>query len=162
MATETIKVNAIASLTANGTSTTTGSISWTEPSLPSDVTSWDNVRVSGTWSWGGKGTITRVTINGTNTSTGIAFDIELPKTITSPLSITCVGNKNATGSSFSWNNLTINYTYTTANNEQFMIKMNGTWQNVSKIYKKINGQWIEQTELNSLFDSNEKYFNANK
>ena len=108
---KTIEVNASASLSANGTSTANGTITWSVPSLPSGVSSWDSVYIRGTWSWGGKGSISRVTINGTNTSTGVAFNINIAGK-TSPLSITCVGNKNATGSSFTWSNLKVTYTYT--------------------------------------------------
>lgn len=158
MAQNTIVVNATASLTARGTTTATGSITWSAPSLPSGVTKWDSVVISGTWSWGGKGSISRVTINGTNTSSGVAFNINLSTSQTSPLSISCVGNKNATGSSFTWSNLKITYTYTEPGpSEQLKIKSNGAWQNVSKVYKKINGSWVEQSNLASLFDTNTNY-----
>lgn len=42
------------------------------------------------------------------------------------------------------------------------IKENGNWSYISKIYKKINGYWIEQpnTNLNVIFDINTKYYNA--
>lgn len=106
-----IIANATASLTATGASTATGSISWTVPSFPSGIVSWDSVIISGTWTWGGKGSISRVTINGTNTSNGVAFSINLSTSQTSPLSITCVGNKNATGANFTWSNLKVTYTY---------------------------------------------------
>lgn len=111
MAQKTITANASASLTAAGTSTANGSITWTAPTLPEGVAAWDDVRISGKWTWGGKGSINRVTINGTNTSDGIAFDIDISGK-SSPLSITCVGNKNATGASFTWTGLTVTYTYT--------------------------------------------------
>lgn len=114
MAQKTLTANATATISANGTSTTTGSISWTAPSLPSGVTSWDSIVISGTWTWSGKGNVT-VTINGTATSTGTPFNITLSKTQTSPLSITCRGNnKNATGSNFTWQSLIVTYTYTIA------------------------------------------------
>lgn len=107
----TLIANATASLTATGNSTATGSISWTVPSFPSGIVSWDSVVISGTWTWGGKGNISRVKINGTNTSNGVAFSINLSTSQTSPLSITCVGNKNATGANFTWSNLKVTYTY---------------------------------------------------
>lgn len=101
-----------ASLTAKGTSTSTGTIAWTPPSLPEDVNAWDEIRISGTWMWNGRGSINRVTINRTNTTTGVYFDIPLSLDVGSSLSISCVGNKNATGSSFSWSNLVVKYYYT--------------------------------------------------
>lgn len=151
-----IVVNASASITAAGTSTTTGTITWAAPSLPAEVTSWDSVRISGTWSWGGKGSITRVTINGTNTSSGVAFNISIAGK-TSPLSITCVGNKNATGSSFTWRDLVVTYEYTAPVHEQFYVKENGSWVAYTKAYKKINGAWVEQSDLASVFDPNVNY-----
>ena len=151
-----IKVTAKATLTASGQSTATGNITWTAPSLPADVTSWDSVRISGTWSWTGRGSITRVTINGTNTSTGVPFDISVAGK-TSPLSITCVGNKNATGSSFTWSNLVVTYTYTAPVTEQLYVKENGQWVAYSKAYKKINGAWVLQDVIDGLFDPNKNY-----
>lgn len=50
-------------------------------------------------------------------------------------------------------NLTIQYTY---NNQQFMIKTNGSWSPVSKVYKKINGSWVEQTDLTNVIDTSKK------
>lgn len=111
MAQRTISASAAASLTAAGTSTATGSVTWTAPSLPEGVAAWDSVVISGTWTWGGKGSVTRVTINGTDTSDSIAFSVNINGK-TSPLSITCVGNKNAAGSDFTWSDFTVTYTYT--------------------------------------------------
>lgn len=111
MAQGTLTAAATASLTARGTTTATGSISWTAPAFPEGVTEWDSVVISGTWTWGGKGSISRVTINGTNTSGGVAFSVNINGK-TSPLSITCVGNKNATGANFTWSSLVVTYTYT--------------------------------------------------
>lgn len=37
------------------------------------------------------------------------------------------------------------------------IKQNGAWTPVTKVYKKVNNSWVEQTDLNSLFNSNTKY-----
>lgn len=154
-----ITVNATASLSANGTSVSTGSISWSVPSLPDGVTKWDSVTISGTWSWNGKGNVQYVTINGTNTSADIAFSIPLSTTVTSPLSISCNGNnKNATGSNFSWSNLILNYNYTEPLPEMYLnIKENGSWKKISKVYKKINGIWVEQTDIFSVFDTNANY-----
>lgn len=38
--------------------------------------------------------------------------------------------------------LTVTYTY---QSEKFMIKSGGSWEEVAKVYKKINGVWTEQT-----------------
>ena len=52
---------------------------------------------------------------------------------------------------------TLTVIYTIASGEQFMIKQNGSWIQVSKVYKKINGSWVEQTDLSNLFDENTNY-----
>lgn len=122
----TINVNASASLSATGTSTATGSITWAAPSYPDHVTSWDSIVVSGTWSWTGQGNIQRVTINGTNTSNGVPFSVSLGTSTTSPLSISCVGNKKATGSNFTWSNLQVTYTYTPYYNVSVVQSEGGT------------------------------------
>ena len=155
----TVTANATATLTAKGTTTATGSITWVAPTIPSGATL-DDVRISGSWSWGGKGSISRITINGTNTSDGVAFDISI-RGQTSPLSITCVGNKNATGSSFTWSSLIVTYTYTLPSSEQMMMKVSGAWQEVTTVYKKVNGVWVEQTELSTLFDTSTNYVKGN-
>ena len=37
------------------------------------------------------------------------------------------------------------------------IKSNGNWTDVSKVYKKENGEWIEQTEFSQVFDTQKNY-----
>lgn len=153
----TITANATASLTANGTSTATGSINWTRPSIPADATI-TSVRISGTWSWNGRGNITRVTINGTNTSNGVAFDVALSNSVSPPISITCVGNnRNATGNNFTWSNLIVTYEYTLPVTETLYFKQNGSWVAATKVYKKVSGAWVEQTDLASVFDADTNY-----
>lgn len=73
----TIQVDATASITPKGNTVAYGSITWIDPTLPTGVTSWDSVIITGTWEWNGKGSIRYVTINGTNTTTGVAFNISL-------------------------------------------------------------------------------------
>lgn len=41
--------------------------------------------------------------------------------------------------------------------EQAYFKVNKTWKPISQVYKKINGSWVLQTDLNNLFDSNVNY-----
>lgn len=113
------------SLTANGT-TSTGSITWTRPNIPAGAII-DSVVLTGTYSWGGKGTVT-VTINDTTCTSGTAFNINLPTNVTSPYTgITCVsGNKNSTGNSFTWTGLQITYNYTIYYNVSVGTVTNGT------------------------------------
>lgn len=41
--------------------------------------------------------------------------------------------------------------------ETLYVKVNGAWTPVSKAFKKVNGQWVEQTTLAGLFDSTKNY-----
>lgn len=157
MALKSFTQNATASISASGTSTSTGSITWSIPALPEGATKWDSVRISGTWTWSGKGNVSRVTINGTNTTASVPFDIAIPVTQSSPLSITCVGNKNATGSNFRWSNLVVTYVCIVLGAEVLYVKKNGAWVEVSAVYKKIDGVWVLQEDLAGLFDTNTIY-----
>lgn len=145
-----ITANASAVLTAAGTSAGTGYITWTAPSLPQDVSAWTSVVISGTWTWGGKGSVSRVTIGGTNTSDGIPFSVSLPVDQTPPLAITCAGNKNATGSGFTWSGLTVTYTYTSADGSAVLVKVNGAWVTASAVYRKQNGSWTEVSDFSAI------------
>lgn len=150
-----IEVNATASISANGTSTANGTITWTAPSLPDDVASWDSIYVSGSWSWNGKGTITSVTVGGVDTANGTPFDVNITGK-TSPLAITCRGgNKNATGNSFIWSNLKVTYNYSPA--KSIYIKESGSWTQYNVAYKKVNGAWVLQSNLADVFDPNVNY-----
>jgi surface protein len=44
-------------------------------------------------------------------------------------------------------------------NDTLQIKEDGNWINISKVYKRISGNWVEQSNsnLNTLFDTNMKY-----
>ena len=50
--------------------------------------------------------------------------------------------------------ITVEYTLPT---NQFMIKDNGSWINVTTVYQKVNGAWVEQTDLENLFDTSREY-----
>lgn len=52
--------------------------------------------------------------------------------------------------------LTIEYT-SGGVTQTLKIKSNGNWQDVSKVYKKENGEWIEQIELSQVFDTQKNY-----
>lgn len=48
--------------------------------------------------------------------------------------------------------------YETVEEENYIyIKENGNWSTYSKIYKKINNSWIEQTNLEEVFNSSTNY-----
>ena len=50
--------------------------------------------------------------------------------------------------------ITVEYTLPT---NQFMIKENGSWINVTAVYQKVNNAWVEQTDLENLFDTTMEY-----
>jgi hypothetical protein len=41
--------------------------------------------------------------------------------------------------------------------ETMYVKVNGVWSPCSKVYKKIDGRWVEQLVLSGLFDSSKNY-----
>ena len=50
--------------------------------------------------------------------------------------------------------ITVEYTLPT---NQLMIKDNGSWINVTTVYQKVNNAWVEQTDLENLFDTSSEY-----
>lgn len=52
--------------------------------------------------------------------------------------------------------LTVEYEDPTTG-ESIMIKSEGVWQQCSQIFKKINGVWVEQSDLENVFDDNTTY-----
>ena len=53
--------------------------------------------------------------------------------------------------------LTVTYTY---KNEKFMLKLGGAWHDVARVFKKVNGIWVEQTDLSSVIPGNVRYQNG--
>lgn len=53
--------------------------------------------------------------------------------------------------------LTVDYTSGGSTGPVLSTKVNGSWVNVSKVYKKVSGNWVEQSDLASLFDTNTNY-----
>lgn len=45
--------------------------------------------------------------------------------------------------------------------EQLYVKVSGTYRAVSAVYMKVNGSWVQQTNLSSLFNTNTKYVQRN-
>ena len=46
---------------------------------------------------------------------------------------------------------------TPSSDKNIYIKENGTWQLYSKVYKKINGSWVQQSDLTTVFDNSINY-----
>ena len=53
--------------------------------------------------------------------------------------------------------LTVTYTY---KNEKFMLKLGGAYNDVARVFKKVNGIWVEQTDLASVIPDNVRYQNG--
>lgn len=52
------------------------------------------------------------------------------------------------------------FTFSTAEVDEMFVKVNGAWKKCI-VYKKVNGVWVEQTDLANLFDENTNYVKAN-
>jgi hypothetical protein len=41
------------------------------------------------------------------------------------------------------------------------IKVNGSWTTVSAVYQKVNGSWVQQSNLSNLFSTTANYVKGN-
>lgn len=53
--------------------------------------------------------------------------------------------------------LTVTYTY---QSEKFMLKLGGAWHDIARVFKKVNGIWVEQTDLANVIGENVRYENG--
>lgn len=53
--------------------------------------------------------------------------------------------------------LTVTYTY---QSEKFMLKTGGAWADVARVFKKVSGIWVEQTELSGVVEDGVRYANG--
>ena len=53
--------------------------------------------------------------------------------------------------------LTIAYTY---NSEKFMLKIGGAWADASRVFKKVDDIWVEQTDLANVIEDGVRYQNG--
>lgn len=51
----------------------------------------------------------------------------------------------------------VTYTVPTPTTEQILFKDNGVWVAATKVYKKANSVWVEQSDLTTVFDTNTNY-----
>lgn len=68
------------------------------------------------------------------------------------------GSSNTTSSQriyFYGADLTVTYTYKSG--EKFLLKLGGSWAGASTTYKKVNGIWVEQTDLANVIDDGVRY-----
>ena len=53
--------------------------------------------------------------------------------------------------------LTVTYTY---QSEKFMLKLGGAWHDIARVFKKVNGIWVEQESLEGVVDTSKKLVNG--
>ena len=53
--------------------------------------------------------------------------------------------------------LTVAYTH---QSEKFMLKLGGAWHDVARVFKKVNGIWLEQTDLANVIEDGVRYQNG--
>ena len=53
--------------------------------------------------------------------------------------------------------LTVTYSYDNAAGDTMYVKSGGVWVPASKVYKKVSGSWVLQTDLTQVFDSGTNY-----
>lgn len=77
------------------------------------------------------------------------------------LLITCTRGSLYTNSSqtlrFYGADLTVDYTGGGSSGPVLSTKVNGSWVNVSKVYKKVSGIWVEQSDIANLFSTDTNY-----
>ena len=73
--------------------------------------------------------------------------------------LTKITNANSNSSIFYFYgaDLTVAYTY---QSEKFMLKLGGAWQDIAHVFKKVNGIWVEQTELANVIEDGVRYQNG--
>ena len=71
------------------------------------------------------------------------------------------GRRNAKNTTAWWRvygaEIDVTYTVPTPTTEQILYKSNGAWVAATKVYKKANGIWVEQSDLTTVFDVNTNY-----
>lgn len=110
--TGTITENPSFSMTMSGTTTKTGTISWSSPVLP-DGAIITSQTITGTPTYSGKGNVSTLTVNGTSVSRDVQFSISLGTSLVTSVQVSAKGaNKNSTGTlSINSMTYTINYQY---------------------------------------------------
>lgn len=74
------------------------------------------------------------------------------------VTINTTGKKNASkNSSFNIRVTQVYLKFEITSSGGLTIKQNGSWVSVNKVYQKVNGTWIEQTDFTSIFDQNKNY-----
>lgn len=138
----TVEVSTTLNLTMSGTSTVSGTITWSAPQAPAGGTL-VHINLAGTWRWTGKQQVRWININGTQTTSQTSFDIQVSTTAKTSQSVTAQGNhKNCTGKNWT-NNIKAVYYYEVEVQEAMFFKQNGSWVQATKCFIKTNGAWVE-------------------
>lgn len=109
---------------------------------------------SGSTAKGSEGSLYSQTTNFTVTIDGGAWTRDELK----DCRVRFTGQKNSTGTTrrcyVNGARITVTYTY---NSEKFMLKIGSAWRDVSRVFKKVSGIWVEQTELSSVVEDGVRY-----
>lgn len=76
------------------------------------------------------------------------------------LRLSCTRSTNSTSNIcifFYGADLTVTYTY---QSEKFMLKLGGSWTDVARVFKKVSGIWVEQTDLANVVDQTKRLVNG--
>lgn len=107
----------------------------------------------------------------TSSSTGVATSL-INNTYTSSnfpslsVTITTAGKKSSSKNSSFQIRITqvyleLEYEEVAESSDEIYIKQNGIWTKYSQVYKKINGTWLLQPDIASVFDTNANYIKGN-
>ena len=73
------------------------------------------------------------------------------------ISVTHSGSSTSRYASFYGADLTVTYTY---QSEKFMLKLGGAWHDIARVFKKVSGIWVEQTDLANVIEDGVRYQNG--
>ena len=132
------------SIEINGTTQKSGTISWTQPLVPSGSTI-NSCILSGVATASMNKGSAIIKINGTTVTSGDTFSINLGTTnSTTSVQTTVVGGNKKSSGTVTFSNLVYTVDYIEPiKKTPLRIKENGIWQsNISDVYKKISGAWV--------------------
>lgn len=143
---DTTTVNPSFSMTINGTTTKTGTITWSSPTLPDDYTIISQT-LTGTPTYSGKGNVSSLQVNGTDVEMDMQFSVNLGTTLKTSVSVNARGvNRNSTGTlSIDDMTYTINYQYDDGAGGTYNVKIGST---------VINNIYLGNTKITKVYIGN--------
>lgn len=102
-----------------------------------------------------------LTLFGTSASVGTVSSTEFTRASLNNLRVGFNASRGLLGTSnqyyIDFYGCTLTVEYTSVAKEKFMLKTNGAWKECTEIYKKVNGAWVLQTDMNSIFEDGMNY-----